>query len=118
MNFKNKKIYLCNSSEIEKSKYVIKWINQINDEIIVYKYQNLIYVRSSICSHFGGEIFYDEGSKNLRCKWHDWKFCPKTGKCLTHKILGKLNAYDFELKPNNLKNYQYKINKKNIYLIL
>ena len=111
------KILLCNTDFFNNKNFFIKWIEEIKDEIIVYYHENELFIRSSVCSHFGGEIYYDQNIKSLRCKWHDWKFCAKTGECTTHKILGKLNAYDFELEPNKLKNYKYKINNKNIYLI-
>ena len=62
----------------------------------------------------GGSIYYDKKNDYLRCKWHDWKFCKNTGKCLSYPI--KLNPYDFEVRPNNLKNYSVKLKNDEIYL--
>ena len=101
-----KLIYFCEYKKLEKSNYIIKFFNELKDEIICFlDNKNNIKIYSSICPHFGGEIFYNQKENLLKCKWHDWKFCTKTGKCLSYPIKGMLNPYDFEIKPNNLKEY-------------
>ena len=75
-----------------------------------------IKIFSSICPHFGGEIYYDKTDDNLKCNWHGWKFSGNTGKCLSHPIKGKLNPYTFQINPDNLKEYNYSIEGEDVYL--
>ena len=114
------KILVCSINEIKKKNYFIKFINEIKDEIIVFidKETNEIKIFSSICPHFGGEIFYNRRENNLQCKWHDWKFCRVSGKCLSFPIKGSLNPYNFEISPKDLNRYNSKIIDKNIFLII
>ena len=115
----NKRIYLCEYNDLKKSIYLIKWLEQIKDEIIVFLDQEKkIRIFSSICPHFGGEIYYEKKRNHLICKWHNWKFCKITGKCLTHPIKGRLKNYDFKVNPKKLKNYNYNIQNEKIYLDL
>jgi nitrite reductase/ring-hydroxylating ferredoxin subunit len=114
-----KELYICNENVLEEKNFIIKWIEEIKDEIIVIKKnKNVIKVFSSICPHFGGQLYYDASKKTIRCKWHDWRFDCSTGACLTFKIKSLLRTYDFKIHSRNLK--QYKINKKEskIFLVL
>ena len=112
------KIFICNLEEIKKTRFIVKWVNEWKDEVIVYlDTNNKINVKSSICPHFGGEIVYDKNIKKLKCLWHDWKFCPTSGKCLTFPIKGKLNPYDFEVTPKPLKTYKPITDQEKIYAI-
>ena len=61
--------------------------------------------------------FYDFKEDILKCKWHGWKFCKDTEKCLTQPIKGKLNLYNFEINPNELNNYSYTKEKRDLYFI-
>lgn len=110
-------IFFCDYKDLKNKNYIIKFFEDLKDEVIMFidKNQN-IKLFSSICPHFGGEIYYLKKQNELRCKWHNWKFCIKTGECLTHPIKGKLNPYDFEIKPNNLNEYQYEKKGNEIYL--
>ncbi len=114
----NNKIYLCDLSELNKDDYTNRWVEELRDEVILFRnHKNIIKVFSSICSHFGGNIYYNKKLQKLKCKWHDWSFCPESGKCLTFKIKTQLRKYDFIVEPNNLKTYNH-INENNkIYLI-
>ena len=49
---------ICKIDKIEKNNFFKIWIEDFKDEIIVYKYKKKIYVKSSICPHFGGPISY------------------------------------------------------------
>jgi len=113
------KIFISTYDELKKNSFVIKFIEEWKDELIIFinPKNNEIRVFSSICAHFGGEIFYDKKEDILRCKWHDWKYCTKTGKCLSHPIKGMLKPYDFEINPNNLKKYDYAIENQDIFVI-
>tara|TARA_B100001059_G_C17627142_1_gene472505 strand:+ start:301 stop:687 length:387 start_codon:yes stop_codon:yes gene_type:complete len=114
-----KKIYLCTKDEIYKNKHLIFWIEEFRDELIVFVNKlNQIKVFSSICPHFGGEIKFNHKDNTLTCKWHNWKFCPNTGTCLTYKIIGRLKSYDFQIEPGSLKNYTTKIENNKIYALL
>ncbi len=114
-----KKIYLCSTNEIYKKKYLNFWIEEFRDELIVFVNKlNQIKIFSSICPHFGGEIKFNKKDNTLTCKWHNWKFCPDTGTCLSYKIIGRLKNYDFQVEPSDLKNYITKIEKNKIYALL
>jgi len=110
-------LYVTSKDILLKERYIIKFYDELKDEVICFldKDEN-IKIYSSICPHFGGEIYYDKKNDYLRCKWHDWKFCKNTGKCLSYPIALKLNPYDFEIRPNNLKNYSVKFKNDKIYL--
>ena len=91
----------------------------IRDEIIIFiDKNNEIRAFSSICPHFGGEIYFDYKKDLLRCKWHDWKFSKLTGKCTSFDIKGQLKDYGFEVKPNDLKEFKFNINEDKIYLAI
>ena len=94
-----------------------RWVDELRDEITIMKIGDKVQVFSSICPHFGGEFNFNCKTKRVRCKWHDWKYCTKTGKCLSYPIKGVLKPYDLEIKPNNLKKYEYAIENQNIFII-
>ena len=118
INNKQFSIFLCKLGVLKKNKYIIKFFDELKDEIICFldKDEN-IKVFSSICPHFGGEIFYDQKKDLLRCKWHNWKFCNKTGKCLSYPLKLGLNPYEFEVKPDKLKEYNINLENDKIFLI-
>ena len=108
-------LYVTTKDILIKDKYIIRFYNELKDEVICFLDKNEnIKIYSSFCPHFGGEIYYDQKNDYLRCKLHDWKFCKNTGKCLSYPI--KLNPYDFEFKPIYLKNYNVKLKNNEIYL--
>ena len=113
------KIFISTYDELKKKSFIIKFIEHWKDELIIFisPINNELRVFSSICSHFGGEIFYDKKENILRCKWHDYKYCTKTGKCLSYPIKGVLKPYDLKINPNNLKKYEYVIENQNIFVI-
>lgn len=112
------KVFICSVKDLKENKYFIKWVEEWKDELIVFfsKSKN-ISIKSSICPHFGGEIIYDFKKDKLKCLWHDWEFCAKSGRCLTHPIKGILNPYDFEVDPNPLKSYKVLNRENKIYAI-
>jgi nitrite reductase/ring-hydroxylating ferredoxin subunit len=114
------KIFLCSINELKKKKYFVKFIDEIKDEIIAFtdKETNEVKLFSSICPHFGGEIFYSQSENTLKCKWHGWKFCKISGKCLSFPIKGTLNPYNFEIQPKNLNKYNSQVIDKNIFIII
>lgn len=115
---KKKRFYLCSTNNLLNNSYYTKWIDEIKDEVIVFIDNfKCIKVFSSICPHFGGEIFYNDKKNELKCKWHGWKFCIKSGQCLSHPIKGRLKVYDFDIAPNKLKNYSHIIKNNKIYLV-
>ena len=114
-----KKIHICSYEILKKDTFIVKFIEEWKDELILFidSIDNKLKIFSSICPHFGGEIIYDKKENILRCKWHDWKYCTKTGKCLSYPIKGVLKPYDLEIKPNNLKKYEYAIENQDIFVI-
>ncbi len=112
------KVFMCTIKDLKDNKYFIKWIEEWKDELIVFfNKSNNITIKSSICPHFGGEVVYDYRRDKLKCLWHDWEFCPKSGECLTYPIKGILNPYDFEVDPNPLKSYKVLNRENKIYAI-
>ena len=95
---------ICTFSKLKSKNYIRLWIKDFNDEIIIFINNNKIYVKSSICPHFGGIIDYDENQKYLYCHWHGLKFSVD-GKCL--------NQINFK---KCLDSYVHKIVKNNIYI--
>lgn len=95
-------VLLCHIDDLNQNGQYIKYIEEIRDEIIAYKHEDTIYVKSSFCPHYGGDLRYNEKTQKLRCSWHDWKFCPKEGKCTSHQYRGKLREYNFEIKENQI----------------
>ena len=94
------KIKICNLSQLENKNYLVKWVNKIKDELIVCKNGKKIYIKSSICPHFGGPIAYNKNENYLYCNWHGLKF-SLDGKCLNQKnFKACLNNYDYEIKDN------------------
>ena len=63
------KIKICDLKDLNL--YVTKFVKELRDELIIYKLNGEIFVKSSICPHFGGEIYFCKNKKKLRCKWHD-----------------------------------------------
>jgi len=92
----------CSLSKLEKSTSIRKWINEFKDEIIVFIKNKKIYVKSSICPHFGGPILYKSNSDYLLCPWHGLEF-DFNGKCTNDKNFKVcLKNYDYEIKGNNI----------------
>jgi nitrite reductase/ring-hydroxylating ferredoxin subunit len=58
-----KKFY--NLSQLKNKDFFKSWVKEFRDEIIVFKYKNKIYAKSSISSHFGGPLLYDEEKMNI-----------------------------------------------------
>ena len=93
---------ICNLSELENKNYIKLWVNELKDEVIVFMKNEKIYVKSSICPHFGGAISLDENNNYLTCYWHGLKF-SFDGKCLNNKNFRScLGNYEYELKNNNI----------------
>ena len=91
---------ICNLSQLDKTHYFKSWVKEFKDEIIVFKNNEKIYVKSSICPHFGGPIVYYKNKKHLLCNWHGLKFSVN-GKCNNQKnFKPRLNKYDYEIKDN------------------
>ena len=89
---------ICNLSKLEDKNYFKLWVDEIKDEIIIFKNDEKIHIKSSICPHFGGPIVYDHNKKYLYCYWHGLKFSVN-GKCLNQKnFKACLNSYFYEIK--------------------
>ena len=100
------KIEFCNVEEIEKTKFICKWVDEWRDEIALLIQDGKMVAFSSICPHFGGELRMKDGGK-LKCLWHEWEIDIKTGELLT-----------YDLKTCKLRFYNYGINDKNNVEIL
>ena len=100
---KNDSMYFCSLKELNEKKYIIKFFDTIKNELIIFKDKfQKIKIFSSICPHFGGEIFFNVNQRKLQCKWHGWKFCAETGKCENFPIRTKLDQYEFKIENNNI----------------
>ena len=74
------KIKICNLSQLKNKNYFVTWVKKIKDEVIVFKNDKKIYVKSSICPHFGGPIGYHDikvvnNKAVFTCLWHNLQFC-------------------------------------------
>lgn len=118
MNIYNK-ILFCKLSEIKEKKFIIKYIEKLRDEIIIFidKETSKLKAFSSICPHFGGTVVYDYKTNKLSCNWHGWNFCKNSGKCLSYPIKSKIKQYDFTLSPNNLKKYNATLETEDVYIL-
>ena len=50
------KIEICDLKDLNL--YITKFVKELRDEVIIYKLNGEIFVKSSICPHFGGEIYF------------------------------------------------------------
>ena len=98
------KIFISSYDELKKKSFIIKFIEQWKDELIIFisPINNELRVFSSICSHFGGEIFYDKKENILRCKWHDWEYDVETGRCTNRDINTSLRIYNHKIENGNI----------------
>ena len=92
------KILLCNTDFFNNRNFFIKWIEEIKDEIIVYYHENELFIRSSICSHFGGEIYYDQIGILSKTKIHVLELNNEQCK-ITMNYKFELNGWKKILKP-------------------
>jgi len=93
-----KEIFTCYINEIDQ-KYKIVFIEEIKDEIIIFKKNNTINTFSSVCPHLAGEIFLK--NNELECKWHGLKF-DSEGKVNNCSLNLKLRRYENILKDNKI----------------
>jgi nitrite reductase/ring-hydroxylating ferredoxin subunit len=112
------KHYICKLEILKKERYFVKWIDEWKDELIVFLDKNgEVKIFSSICPHFGGEIYFKKKNQVLSCKWHAWKFCLETGKCLSNNLRLSLKPYDCEVLPVNIKNNDVQLIEQKIYAV-
>ncbi len=98
---------LCKVSYLDDNEYFKSWVNEFKDEIIIFKHNNKIYVKSAICPHFGGPISIDKKKDFLFCYWHGLRFGIEDGHCLNQKTFKPcLTDYLYEIKKNYI--YIYK----------
>ena len=96
------KIKICNLFQLENKNYFVTWVKKIKDEVIVFRNDKKIYVKSSICPHFGGPITYNQNEKHLYCHWHGLRFSVD-GKCINQKSFKAcLNSYVYKIINNNI----------------
>ena len=87
-----------NLTKLKNKNYLKSWVKEFKDEIIIFKNNNKIYVKSAICPHFGGPISYNSQNTYLYCYWHGLKFSID-GKCINQKSFKAcLNTYRYEIK--------------------
>ena len=128
---KNDSIYFCSLKELNEKKYIIKFFDTIKNELIIFKDKfQKIKIFSSICPHFGGEIFFNVNQRKLQCKWHGWKFDINTGNSVTNfnmykknsifnKILKLKSNIEIGCFPNKgkLKEYNHVIENNKIFIV-
>ena len=95
------KIEICTVEEIEKTRFICRWVDEWRDEIALLIQDGKMIALSSICPHFGGKLRNLKDGGKLQCTWHEWEFDIRTGELLTH-----------DLKTCKLRFYNYKINEK------
>ena len=101
MNKLKKKI--CTVDELSNEEFIRKWWDDWKDEIIVFKHNKKIFVKSGICPHFGGPVELHKTEKYLICNWHGLKFSIEDNKCLNQdSFKACLDTYDYEIIENNI----------------
>jgi nitrite reductase/ring-hydroxylating ferredoxin subunit len=94
------KKFICQVNELSKNKTIIKYYEDIRDELILFKNEdNKIKCFSSVCPHVAGEVVYE--NCQLKCRWHGLKF-DKTGKSLNGKVQLYLREYKVEIIDNKI----------------
>ena len=85
------KKFICNEEYLNEKKYIIKYFDDLKDELIVFKDKNENFkCFSSVCPHLAGEICYNK--QQLYCKWHGLKFDSK-GQTINSRVKLSLNEY-------------------------
>lgn len=104
MDKEQTRLVFCGMEELRERRRVTKWVEELRDELTaLYLGEDQIVVLSSICLHNGGEFDVDRQKEQLRCRWHDWKFDIKTGKCLSYSLPGRrLTHYPFEVRDGKI----------------
>jgi len=97
-----KEIFLCLLTELDGSEYLIKFIEELKDEIIVFRDRQSgeINVFSSVCPHFGGPLVLKDNV--LFCKWHSYEFSKSSGNCISHKLKLTALKYKTVIKQNQV----------------
>ena len=86
-------IWFCSGEDLDTHAYVTRWVEELVDEITVFRARGTLVARSSVCPHFAGPLAPDERRDRLRCAWHGWEFDLTTGACLTHSLAGCVRPY-------------------------
>ena len=58
---------ICKINQFSENGFFRTWIREWKDEIIIFKYNKKIYIKSGICPHFGGPIEFNKKNKYLKC---------------------------------------------------
>jgi len=94
------KIFICQANELSEKKSIIKYFDEIRDELILFKNaEGKIKCFSSVCPHVAGEVIYE--NCKLRCRWHGLKF-DNEGKSLNGRVQLHLNEYSVEIIDNKI----------------
>ena len=82
-------------NSVAKSNPYTIWVDDINDEICIFKNNDGNYIAySNICPHFGG-LFFKPKKDLIKCKFHGWVFNLKDGKCETYPNVNcKIKIYN------------------------
>jgi len=91
-------VFTCNIEEI-KDKHKIVFIEEIKDEIIVFRKDNIVNTFSSVCPHLAGQITLKKNS--LQCKWHGLRF-DSNGIVNNCSLKLKLRQYQNIIKDNKV----------------
>jgi nitrite reductase/ring-hydroxylating ferredoxin subunit len=95
-NLNPNNISLCSVSDLRERGQYTKWVDKWSDEISAFLIDEKIVIISTVCPHFGGEIVRCPKNRDqLRCLWHDWKYDILSGECITFRIKGSLQRYEF-----------------------
>ena len=95
-----KKKYLCNLNYLTENKSLIKYFEDLKDELILFRdEEGIIQCFSSVCPHLAGEIRYK--NNQLSCRWHGLKF-NKKGESINGKVKLCLNKYKVEVIDNKI----------------
>ncbi len=97
------KIRFCSYSELKKTQYITKWVDELRDEVSAYlDKDNNVHTFSSICPHQGGDFKFDKKTQTIECKWHGLKYCPKSLECVNRNYKVKLFNYSNKIENDDV----------------
>ncbi|MEX1096836.1 MAG: Rieske 2Fe-2S domain-containing protein [Planctomycetales bacterium] len=85
---------VCTLEELKRRRSVIRWIDDLRDEVVLVWLDGAPGAYSSVCPHFAGPLEPDFRSRTLYCPWHGWRFAMDDGRCLTHSMKCTVRRYE------------------------
>jgi nitrite reductase (NADH) small subunit len=93
----------CSIAALKRHGRITRWIEVWRDELTAVRVRGRIHVFSSVCPHFGGELYdVDRRGERVRCRWHGWEFDLSTGRCVSFSAKCRVRQYPFRENGDRL----------------